>query len=141
MTDTTKTVFLKEPFEDRWVKVQTEVKMRVWIDVNTKVLAAFRSPDLESIGACLEACKPLIVEHNLVDVETGEPVDFSFQEMSSGQIRGILGVLVEVFLPGGEPADPLAPTKSEPVSSPKRSSTKRRSRSASPSGSSPTATP
>jgi hypothetical protein len=141
LSDTTKLVHFDAPLEEFWVRVQLETKMRVWIDAQTKVSAAMQSPDIESINACLEAISPIIVEHNLLDAETGTPLTFSFAEMTPGQIRGVLSAMLYAFSPGGEPADPLGPTSKSPATSPKPSSTKRRSRSASPSGSSPMATP
>lgn len=141
MSDTTKLVHLEPPLEEFWVRVQLETKMRVWIKAQDKVAAAMQSPDMDAINDCLEAVTPIIVEHNLLDAETGKPLTFSFAEMTPGQIRGVLSAILFAFQPGGEAADPLAGATKPPAPSPKPSSTKRRSRSASPSGSSPTATP
>ena len=137
MTDTTRTIALDSPFEGSWVKIQTEVKMRVWDSLQKALLEALRNPDRTTVDACLAIASSLIVEHNLLDVETGEPLTFSYAEMSPGQILAVLVALTTAFRPGGESADPLPPTETPSEKSAEPSSPISPSPSTSPSSVSP----
>jgi len=107
-----RTIALDPPFEDSEVTIDTEPPMRIWIDVQAVLRLAQANPSVENLGACIAAIAPLVVAHNLVSMETGDPLDFTLESMSPGQIKGVLRAIgVVVFeqdeAKGGESADPL----------------------------------
>lgn len=129
-----RTIALEAPLADHWIKVQPEQKMRTWMALDTAWRAALTSPDKDSINAAFNAFGPFIVEHNLVDVETGEPMTLAFEEMTPAQVTGVMSAILKAMPTQGGSADPLAP-KPKPGRSPRRSSSTRPSLSTSPSSS------
>lgn len=137
MTDTTRTIALGPPLESYWIKIETDVKMRLFEELRVRLLEALKNPGREEVNACLATVAPMIVEHNLLDVETGKPLTFDYGEMTGSQVLAVLRAISERFRSGGESADPLPSRKTKSAISPGGSSPASPSPSTSPSSPSP----
>lgn len=116
--DTTRRVYLAEPWQDFYVDLFEDPPMGAWLDLQEAANEAMKNPTPPVIEAAIRAFTPLIADHNLADREGKRIEELTLRSLSSGLFRAILGALERAMAGDGVPPTPARRERSRAPSSP-----------------------
>lgn len=122
---------LASPWEAFWVRPYLDPPLGLYLDMQAALHRAQAEPTEASIDALIATIPPLIAEHNIT-ARDGSPIEWKSRALGSRLILATVEAIKRVQ-DGGEPADPLPPSR-KPATSLQRGSRPNRSRSTTRSG-------
>lgn len=123
----TRRLTLREPWEEYWVEVRSEVEMGRWLDFQDAWAEAQHDPREATIEAALDFVRWLIPRHNIATREGLPNAGLSLRELTPDLTRALVEAISAAQEGAGEAVDPFG----SPGSSPAPSSRAPRSRTAS----------